>query len=356
MQTEMPRIFFSYARADSEFVLQLAKDLKAAGTNLWLDQVDIHGGDFWERAVEEALRASSGLLVVLSPASVASPNVMDEVSLALEHKKKIVPVVYHQCDIPFRLKRLQYIDFTGDYNQGLTQLLTALNVVHPTRMDDGTALAARAGRAVFGVAPKKSWINARRVIYVCVAGLLAAVIGISFWVHDSRPMHWIFTGSIDSARSVSIREEQRANWRQVTTNLQMLIRNIRGADGGFRGTMQDANSGEDIWTTAQCIGALITTEYLLGERSDLKKSFQWIQKQKMDNGWYRDAADPSEPAPNTEVTAWIGLVYLLGLSNSSVFDTDAEQQKARIELGSIYNILSKRQSLSGGWAIGVYLS
>src|SRR5262245_57644781 len=107
MQTEIPRIFLSYARADSAFVLKLAKALQSAGTNVWLDQVDIRGGDFWERAVEEALKASSCLLVVLSPAAVASTNVTDEVSFALDNKKKIVPVVYRQCDIPFRLRRLQ---------------------------------------------------------------------------------------------------------------------------------------------------------------------------------------------------------------------------------------------------------
>ena len=33
------KTFFSYSRDDSEFVLKLAKDLRAASVNVWLDQL-----------------------------------------------------------------------------------------------------------------------------------------------------------------------------------------------------------------------------------------------------------------------------------------------------------------------------
>lgn len=33
--------FISYSRVNSEFVVRLAKDLKAAGFDVWLDQLDI---------------------------------------------------------------------------------------------------------------------------------------------------------------------------------------------------------------------------------------------------------------------------------------------------------------------------
>lgn len=33
-----------------------AQDLRSAGISLWFDQLDLHGGDRWDRAVEEALR------------------------------------------------------------------------------------------------------------------------------------------------------------------------------------------------------------------------------------------------------------------------------------------------------------
>jgi len=43
---------------------------------------------------------------------------MDEVSLALEEGKAVLPVIYRECKIPFRLRRLQYIDLTLNYDEG----------------------------------------------------------------------------------------------------------------------------------------------------------------------------------------------------------------------------------------------
>ncbi len=68
------------------------------------------------------------LLVLLSPAAVDSTNVMDEVSLALEKGKTVLPVIHRNCKIPFRLRRLQYVDLTLNYKAGLGRLLETLGV------------------------------------------------------------------------------------------------------------------------------------------------------------------------------------------------------------------------------------
>jgi protein-export membrane protein SecD len=58
---------------------------------------------------------------------------MDEVSYALEERKIIIPILLHSCTIPFRLRRVQYIDFTADYNTGFSQLLRALRIDQPVQ-------------------------------------------------------------------------------------------------------------------------------------------------------------------------------------------------------------------------------
>ena len=120
------RVFFSYAREDAEFALRLATDLRNAGVDIWLDKLDIHPGERWDRAVEKALESSPSLLVILSPNAVDSSNVMDEVSYALEEGKTTIPVMYRDCKIPFRLRRLQYTDLATNYEQGLDLLLKYL--------------------------------------------------------------------------------------------------------------------------------------------------------------------------------------------------------------------------------------
>jgi hypothetical protein len=123
--------FVSYSRADSAFALQVAKDLRASGAIIWLDQLDIKPGQRWDKSVEEALAGCPCMLIILSPDSVASTTVMDEVSFALEKGKAIIPVFHRECQIPFRLRRLQYVDFRNDYGNALTALLNAVTSAQP---------------------------------------------------------------------------------------------------------------------------------------------------------------------------------------------------------------------------------
>ena len=126
MLAKKSQIFISYARADSEVALKLGKDLRAAGVKIWLDQLDIATGEHWDDAIDDALKRCGKFLIILSPKSVASKNVKDELSFALQKEKVIFPVLYKECEIPFRLSRIQYSNLTGDYEGGLKQLIQAL--------------------------------------------------------------------------------------------------------------------------------------------------------------------------------------------------------------------------------------
>jgi hypothetical protein len=122
MNAHSSPMMLSYAREDAEFALHLAKSLRQAGAVIWIDQLDIRPGQRWDEAIEAELRACRGLIVVLSPASVGSHNVMDEVSYALEVGKEVIPILHRTCDVPFRLRRLQYIDFTAQYEPAVALL------------------------------------------------------------------------------------------------------------------------------------------------------------------------------------------------------------------------------------------
>src|SRR5271157_4031024 len=136
--------FLSYSREDSEFAVRLAGDLKAAGVVVWRDRPDIDPGRRWDDAVQDALTSCPCMLVILSPASVASTTVMDEVSLVLEQKKTVIPVLYRDCKIHFRLRRVQYVDFRNDYDQGLKDLLKTLLSVEQ-RAEPGQPDVSQAG-------------------------------------------------------------------------------------------------------------------------------------------------------------------------------------------------------------------
>jgi len=73
--------------------------LRAAGAHVWLDQLEIKPGQRWDRAEEDALASRPVFLVVLSPASVNSTNVMDEVSLGLRKHHEAIAKYKKSVDL-----------------------------------------------------------------------------------------------------------------------------------------------------------------------------------------------------------------------------------------------------------------
>jgi len=143
----MKTYFLSYARADSAIALKLADDLKAAGAAVWVDQYDIHPSQHWDRAVEDAVRGCEGMIVVLSPRSTASPNVADEVSVAIDSGKMVIPVLVERCTLPLRMTRMQFIDATEDYDHALRRCVQEVTgaAAHPPRTDIFAATAPATG-------------------------------------------------------------------------------------------------------------------------------------------------------------------------------------------------------------------
>ena len=120
------KYFFSYSRVDSDFVKKLATDLRNSGADVWLDQLDIVPGTEWDVSIQNALNEADGVLAIVTDTSINSKNVMDEVSYAISQDKRIIPLLLENYPLPFRLARLQHVDFTGDYDSALEYLLKAL--------------------------------------------------------------------------------------------------------------------------------------------------------------------------------------------------------------------------------------
>lgn len=158
------KIFVSYKREDREFTLKLAKALTEKGIHVWIDLQQITAGERWDAEVQKALEQSEILIVILSPASVASQNVMDEVSYAITNKKRIIPVKVKECSIPFRLDRLHFIDFTEGYEAAFMELSKTLDIPPPP---PPVPLIHKIIR----------WIKVRKKIVLWTAGAVVVIIG-----------------------------------------------------------------------------------------------------------------------------------------------------------------------------------
>ena len=118
------QIFISYSHSDALFATKLARDLEKAGYEVWFDRTDIQTGSRWDDEIVKGLDASTIFLVLLSGTSVASQNVKDEIGYALDHNKQILPLLIEPCEVPFRLRRVQYVDFTAmKFGEGMQTVL-----------------------------------------------------------------------------------------------------------------------------------------------------------------------------------------------------------------------------------------
>jgi hypothetical protein len=178
-------IFVSYSRHDLEWVRQLVTDLEAAGLPAWLDVHNLEPGVVWDTEIERALHGTNILLAILSEHSAESRNVLDEINFALSRNRLVVPVLYRNCQIPYRLARLQHVDFTGKYDPALKKLVEQLRVARGrTDPSPGVAAPIRTASTVPAVIPV--W-RRPAVVAGIVSGSVLLLVGV-----------WLFRGDRDA--------------------------------------------------------------------------------------------------------------------------------------------------------------
>jgi hypothetical protein len=90
------RTFISYSRNDegASFAADLRKQLEAKDLSVWQDIVALEGGRDWWSQIEDALKSRTlqHFVLVVTPASLASPVVRREIRLARQEGKTVCPV------------------------------------------------------------------------------------------------------------------------------------------------------------------------------------------------------------------------------------------------------------------------
>lgn len=108
----MSHIFISYSRKDLEFAKQIVQALKEDSLDVWIDWMSIWKAEEWEPAIRRGIEEADAFLFLISPDSVASKPCDDEITIALENHKLIVPVVVRDTErklIREELSKLNWI-------------------------------------------------------------------------------------------------------------------------------------------------------------------------------------------------------------------------------------------------------
>ena len=121
-------VFISYASDDRLRILDLVERLRRAGVSVWIDQMGIEGATMWSQEIVEAIDGCKVLILAISQRSTESENVVKELALASERRKKILPVCLDSSGIPksmeYQLAGIQRVEYVeGEEEQGLLAMM-----------------------------------------------------------------------------------------------------------------------------------------------------------------------------------------------------------------------------------------
>ena len=94
----MADVFISYSRKDIEFAQRIHHELEARDRQPWVDWQDIPPTSEWLDEVYAGIQEADTFLFIISPDSVVSEICILEIEHAIQHNKRLVPVVWRDVE------------------------------------------------------------------------------------------------------------------------------------------------------------------------------------------------------------------------------------------------------------------
>jgi len=134
--------------------MKLGADLDAHGIRVWIDVAEIKIGDSLIRKIREGVDSFDYLAAVISPNSIASAWVQEEIELAMNQqlgglKTRVLPVLLEKAEMPGFLLGKMYADFTDPekYGSGLKRIVESVGIVFNRHVLDETIVTRTLGSA-----------------------------------------------------------------------------------------------------------------------------------------------------------------------------------------------------------------
>ena len=92
----LQKVFLSYSPKDKTLAQKIQATIEGSGLEVWEADHEIFPGDNWAEKTAQALKESDAMVVLLSPSSVESSNVRNDMEYALfnrRYERRLIPVV-----------------------------------------------------------------------------------------------------------------------------------------------------------------------------------------------------------------------------------------------------------------------
>jgi len=113
---EIPKkanLFISHCHEDGDFAELLKLRIEKEGYASWIDIDRLSVGIDWRQEIDNAIKDSAALIVIMTPEAKKSEYVTYEWAFAWGMGIKVIPIMLKQTQIHPRLETLQHLDFTN---------------------------------------------------------------------------------------------------------------------------------------------------------------------------------------------------------------------------------------------------
>jgi len=138
----MADIFISYSRKDGDFAEILRSRLKEQGFTSWIDLEGLRAGEEWRQEIDQEIRDSLAVVVILTANSRHSEYVAYEWAFAIGAGVRVIPILLEPVVLPPRLATVQHLDFIDRESRPWKSLFEALKAAEAA----GSAQSVRVSR------------------------------------------------------------------------------------------------------------------------------------------------------------------------------------------------------------------
>lgn len=134
-----PSVFISYTSGDRKFVNRLAADLRRRRIKVWFDE-RLRIGDKRQKVITRAIETTDNFVLIMSPESVTSRQVLNELATAFAKQKRVLPLMCQPCQPPAQINnQIHHLDLgPAHYQAGLEQLVEVINAIPELEFDDSS--------------------------------------------------------------------------------------------------------------------------------------------------------------------------------------------------------------------------
>ncbi len=150
----MALVFLSHSSCDKELARRLAIDLRMSRIRVWFDEWEIHVGHSISQRIGKGLDEADFVVVLLTKQSIASGWVQKEWMSrigdeAISQGIFVLPVLAEDCVIPRLLQDKRYADFRSDYELGLRDLISSIQLHAANELTISGGATIESGRIVY---------------------------------------------------------------------------------------------------------------------------------------------------------------------------------------------------------------